>query len=74
MRLWDFIPNRKWLAELRPRSLLKSRFVKAKDPETESAVFDGRRLTVIRLNCGRCNRSKDVYFIAGAGGPTVFQN
>jgi hypothetical protein len=43
-------------------------------PQTESAVFDGRRLTVIRLNCGRCNRFKDVYFIAPAGGPTVFQN
>jgi hypothetical protein len=38
-------------------------------PQAESAVFDGRRLTVIRLNCNTCNRFQDVYFIAPAAGP-----
>jgi transglutaminase-like putative cysteine protease len=43
-------------------------------PQAESAVFDGRRLTVIRLNCDTCNRFQDVYFIAPVTPPTVFQN
>jgi transglutaminase-like putative cysteine protease len=43
-------------------------------PQAESAVFDGRRLTVIRLNCDACNRFQDVYFISPVTGPTVFQN
>lgn len=29
-------------------------------PQAESAVFDGRRLTVIRLKCETCNRFQDV--------------
>lgn len=33
-------------------------------PQAESAVFDGRRLTVIRLKCETCNRFQDVYFLA----------
>ncbi len=39
-------------------------------PQAESAVFDGRRLTVIRLKCETCNQFQDVYFIAPAAGPT----
>jgi hypothetical protein len=33
-------------------------------PQAESAMFDGRRLTVVRLNCKTCNRFQDVYFLA----------
>lgn len=31
--------------------------------QTESAVFDGRKLTIIRLNCEKCSRFRDVYFV-----------
>ena len=43
-------------------------------PQSESAVFDGRRLTVIRLKCETCSTFQDVYFVAPTAGPTILQN
>ena len=42
-------------------------------PQAESAMFDGRRLTVVRLKCKTCNRFQDVYFVAGVS-PLILQN
>jgi len=40
--------------------------------QRESAVFDGRRLTIVRLNCDTCRRIRDVYFVNP--GRTVLQD
>jgi transglutaminase-like putative cysteine protease len=41
-------------------------------PETESAIFNGKRLTVVRLKCDACTRFQDIYFTfpgAATGSP-----
>lgn len=40
--------------------------------QRESATFDGRRLTIVRLNCDTCRRIRDVYF--ANQGSTVLQD
>jgi hypothetical protein len=39
-------------------------------PQSESAMFDGKRLTIVRLNCESCRKFRDVYFV----NPAVVQD